>query len=206
MRLTELKRFALYESTDAHDELFIKGWIENPLALQGSLGTSAMGRWIGGWVVVVDGLPGPWAQDRFRARLAPLPRGGGWVRGGGVDGPPTRVTPGGFNPKSHLHRVLLPYKAVYKCLKCAATAHLEALEQRSVFEFDMTPALSESMWRLQNGQAAHNFAVAWAQVPRIAMFELEIAHDERVHRYVLRPPEGQHRKRAVLHGVLSSGL
>ena len=83
VRLKELKRFALYESTDAHDELFIKGWIENPLALQGSLGTSATRRWMGGWVVVVDGLPGPWAQDRFRARLAPLPRGGGWVRGGG---------------------------------------------------------------------------------------------------------------------------
>ena len=96
----------------------------------------------------------------------------------GVDSPPTRDTPGGFNPKSHLHRVLLPYKAVCKCLKCAASAHLEALEQRSVFEFDMTPALSESMWRLQNGKATQNFEVAKRKVPRIAMFELEIAHDE----------------------------
>ena len=82
VRLKELKRFALYESTDAHDELFIKGWIENPLALQGSFGTSATGRGMCGWVVV-HGLPGPWAQDRFRARLAPLPRGGGCVRGEG---------------------------------------------------------------------------------------------------------------------------
>ena len=30
------------------------------------------------------------------------------------------------------------------------------------------------------------------------MFELEADHHLEVHRYVLRPPEGQHRKRAVL--------
>ena len=62
------------------------------------------------------------------------------------------------------HRVLLPYEVVDGCL-CAATTHAEVLEQKSWFEFDMSPSLSRRMWRLQNGRATGNLTVD-AQVPR----------------------------------------
>ena len=52
------------------------------------------------------------------------------------------------------------------CLECAVSpAHAEVLEQKSSFEFDMSPELSERMWRLQNGIATQQLTVQ-AQVPR----------------------------------------
>ena len=52
-----------------------------------------------------------------------------------------------------------------ECLRCAETTHEEVLQQKSFFEFDMSPSLSLRMWRLQKGEATANLTVD-AKVPR----------------------------------------
>ena len=43
--------------------------------------------------------------------------------------------------------------------------HLAVAEQKASYEFDMTPELRQSMWRLQGGKATKLLTVE-AQVPR----------------------------------------
>ena len=75
--------------------------------------------------------------------------------------------------------------------------HLDVAAQKASYEFDMTPELSKSMWRLQNGEATRLLTVE-VQAPRISMFELAVDHHHGVQRFNLRPPEGRDRREAVL--------
>ena len=61
---------------------------------------------------------------------------------------------------------MLPFDLLERTLYSAfSPPHLEVAEQKASYEFDMTPELSQSMWRLQNGEATRLLTVE-VQVPR----------------------------------------
>ena len=61
---------------------------------------------------------------------------------------------------------MLPFDLLERTLDSAfSPAHLDVAAQKASYEFDMTPELSQSMWRLQNGEATRLLTVE-VQVPR----------------------------------------
>ena len=94
---------------------------------------------------------------------------------------------------------MLPLHLLQRTVASALSPkHLDVAEVKASYEFDMTPALRQGMWRLQNGRVTGVLTVEEEIKPRLCMFELHADQDLGVRRYNLRPPGGQDRRLAVV--------